>query len=677
MLYLVQRGIPPEQVEEICRKEPDTELIYDLPRLLAQDLNVAMQQPEAPKRLVLFFDTHEAFWGQQKGLAGKLFFEKDEWLRRLLWRLDLERGIVVVVAGREPPRWAEARAPSPGTEIPDSYLMVKQVEHLSDADAKIYLQKVGLADAQLCQALISYANVKPNQVHPLYLGLGADIVLEAANKGNNLTATDFQTLPTDNKAKKLIEQLLSYADDESRYAVHALSACRTFNFDLYRLLGESLHFQYTKPSFNRLTTRFSFVKQVEQLGRNFYHIHDLIRRLNNSESEETTRCAHEVLKQHYQEQGEQAEAIYHLNRLDWEQGARMWVDVFEDALRFSRYDQCRTLLEVRSELMIHSNFQLGLISKFEGDYFAKLARYDEAEQEYRKAIAAYNQFLQQIPGNVVALNNKGNSLASLGYLHANLSHPQEAVANYHEAFTAFGQALQREPDYVDAFINIGLTLINLSAVETSLSNYQKSITCYRIAIDIYSQVLQRPLDQTYTIYVLNNKGLALAKLGELQAYLSQHEQAVASYQEADTTFNQALEQTSNDIYVLSNKGRTLKSLGELWANQLRFDQAEVNYRAAIGVYNQALQQAPYDVGTLTSKGTVLQSMGELQVKQPRYRQAVLKEAIAVHDLALQQAPNYLDALSNKGAVLQRLGELQVSLSKFDQAIVGYQEAIVT
>ena len=39
-----------------------TELLEALSRLFAHDLNTMMAVPQAPHRLVLFFDTHEAFW---------------------------------------------------------------------------------------------------------------------------------------------------------------------------------------------------------------------------------------------------------------------------------------------------------------------------------------------------------------------------------------------------------------------------------------------------------------------------------------------------------------------------------------------------------------------------------------------------------------------------------------
>ncbi|XWK87411.1 MAG: hypothetical protein U7127_24950 [Phormidium sp.] len=103
-----RRGLPKEDIERIHTMKPETELINELPLLFAADLNAIMQQPKVPPRIVLFFDTHEAFWGNQRDLQGEQLFYPDEWLRQLLKSLILESGIVVVVAGRDQPSWTDA-----------------------------------------------------------------------------------------------------------------------------------------------------------------------------------------------------------------------------------------------------------------------------------------------------------------------------------------------------------------------------------------------------------------------------------------------------------------------------------------------------------------------------------------------------------------------------------------
>lgn len=344
--YLRGRGLKEEDLEKILQLNPDKELIDELPTFLAADLNVAMQKPNAPKRVVLFFDTHEAFWGDWRNRGDARFFKQDEWLRRLLAQLKLSYGIVVVVAGREKPRWAEASRWPISKEKLDTQL----VWHLKAADAQLYLQRVGIEEDQLRESLITFASVESEQVHPLFIGLCADVVLAAKEQGETLTSADFQTVPQVNqKFNVLIERLLKYVDEDVRDAVDALSACRAFNSELYIKLGQKLNFNTTNASF-RLLTRFSFVWQAEQQGQDWYRIHPLVRRLNVENSQKMTQRAHAVLEQHYREQGNVAEAIYHAICQNWQRGVKEWLEVFKSANQQGNNELCRILQEIRKEL---------------------------------------------------------------------------------------------------------------------------------------------------------------------------------------------------------------------------------------------------------------------------------------------------------------------------------------
>lgn len=68
-LYRAKRELDPEVVLQIGRLEVKRELPDELPHLFARDLNVAMAMPGSPSRVVLFFDTHEAFWGDRRELG--------------------------------------------------------------------------------------------------------------------------------------------------------------------------------------------------------------------------------------------------------------------------------------------------------------------------------------------------------------------------------------------------------------------------------------------------------------------------------------------------------------------------------------------------------------------------------------------------------------------------------
>jgi len=661
-----------EEVDAIQAMEPNSELIDELPRLFAADLNEAMKQAEAPPRIVLFFDTHEAFWGQERHLTGQMRFQRDEWLRYLLGEVELSAGIVAVITGREEPRWHEATRFS----IPKEFIETKLVWHLPTADAEVYLRRAGIEDEKLRQGLVAYASVGPDQVHPFYLGLCTDVVWQAQERGKNLTPADFRSaVGEDKKPKELIERLLRYVKRDIEYAVHALSACRAFDYELYSALGQALDFDASRPDFDMLT-EFSFVWQDERHRENWYRIHDLLRRLDYEISNPKTRQAHAMLEEYYRERGDIPEAIYHANHLYWEQGVDEWIERFERALQLSRYDQCRALLEIRNELLIESDFYLGSVSQFEGDYFAHLARHTEARQKYLEAIANYDQALALAPDDSEVLNNKGNALQSLGDLQILRAHHTEAVESYTEAIAAYNSALNLAPNYIYALNNKGTALQRLGDLQTRLAQYPQALECYLEAITSYNRSLAIAPECNE---VLNNKGIGLQKLGHLQTKLAQHSQALQSYQEAITTYDQALDFAPDYTYALNNKAIALQRLGDLQTRLAQPQDALDSYIAAISTYNCALNLAPDYIYALNNKGLALQRLGDLETKLGQYPQALhaYSGAIATHNIALNLAPDDISALNNKAIALQRLGGLQTKLSQPQDALECYQEAIAT
>jgi hypothetical protein len=342
----LERELDKSWIKNVKAMDPDTDLIDNLPHWFAQDLNVAMTGDKAPPRLVLFFDSHEAFWGERRDLSEYRFFYKDEWLRRLLNSLELSKGIVVVVAGREKPRWAE----SPKLPIPQTALEVKAVGHLSEADALSYLQKADILEAELQNALITYASVKPKQVHPFLLGLCADVVLAAERRHTPLNMKDFDNVPEIvTRTKEVISRLLQYVEKEVEYAIYALSACRRFNRELYFKLGDALHFNPTGASFE-IITQFSFVWRHKYGSR---RIHDLLRRFYHRYGNDSTRDAHVFLEKYYRDHGNLPETIYHAICHDWLRGVKELLKVFKSAKQQGDFELCRTLLEIRTETSLY------------------------------------------------------------------------------------------------------------------------------------------------------------------------------------------------------------------------------------------------------------------------------------------------------------------------------------
>src|SRR5215472_8584321 len=130
----VQRRLARADAEEILSLAPEPDLIAQMPRLFATDLREAVGGNGRHERVVLLFDTHEAFFGEAiadpNALVHADFLMRDEWLRSLLGHLPLEAGVVAVVAGRIRPPWGSA----PVAAIPDAFVDACPVGSLAAED---------------------------------------------------------------------------------------------------------------------------------------------------------------------------------------------------------------------------------------------------------------------------------------------------------------------------------------------------------------------------------------------------------------------------------------------------------------------------------------------------------------------------------------------------------------
>jgi tetratricopeptide (TPR) repeat protein len=675
-MWRARRGLNAERVEAIRRMDPRSELPDALPGLMGRDLKAAMGLPDAPKRLVLLFDTHEAFWGTGRHREStQSFFERDEWLRRLLRELyHPNPGIVVAVAGREPPRWPEADPEDAG--IPAEFLDPQLVGHLNRADAKDYLDRAlaritdpanGSAPAPerfdaLCDALIEHAEAQPGQVHPLYLGLAADVVLTGHEGGALPDPEEFPEEPDlAAKGRRLVNRLLRNCSKEVDRAVKALAAARSFDRELFRDLGARLGFSETRDAFDVLTD-FSFVWRGPGGDEGRYRIHDLLRRILGDLAEEKTLEAHAALEAIYRDRaGEDpralAEAIYHANRRDWERGWREWKDTMEEALKHARYPVCEALAELRPVLRLETTFAQGFVAQLAGELAQELSRYKTAESDYTQAIAAYDAALARAPDDVDAHNNKGLALQRLGKLRAALSDHKGAKEAYTQAVAAYDAALQLAPDYVAAHHNKGIALSLLGELRSALSDHTGAEEAYTQAIAACDAALQRAPD---FVMAHNNKGNAFLGLGELQAALNDHTSAQANYGKAIHAYDEALQRAPDFVMAHHNKGIALSLLGELQAALSDHTGAEEAYTQAIAACDAALERAPDYINALANKGECLRKFAALALEQgdPAKARERLTAAGELLARAAQLAPNNKAIAEERTRVEELEGKLE-------------------
>ena len=331
-----------------------------------------------------------------------------------------------------------------------------------------------LRTPSLREKLCADARVAPNQVHPLFLGLGADLAIAAAHRGETLSEEDLAlTSAAGSQRQQLVDRLLRYVDADTRYAVRAVGVCRAFDTSIYRYLSQELRFGGTRADFEILTT-FSFVRHLSD-GQ--FRVHDLLRRIGFEADDEFEQTAHEAMERYFRdllERGDEfalVDAIYHANRVDWQRGAREWLQRFDTALRASRFDLCDALLEIRDELVSKSPAADALLAIQEADYLHRLARYDEARAEYDVGLEAIDAVMKEHASP--ALNDRGNVLAKLGNLEQELGNFEAAEARYSEALSAFAAAIEIEPFNYQYLSNRGSALVSLGDLKVRTGTLQR------------------------------------------------------------------------------------------------------------------------------------------------------------------------------------------------------------
>jgi ADP-ribosylglycohydrolase/tetratricopeptide (TPR) repeat protein len=359
----VQRRLPKADAEEILSLAPEPDLIEQMPRLFAADLAGALGEKARHERVVLLFDTHEAFFGEAiadpEALLHADLLRRDEWLRRLLGHLPLEAGVVAVVAGRTRPPWGSATVAA----IPNEFVDAWPVGSLAAADALAYLGKAGVEGEQLRATLTGYAAVGEGEVHPYFLGLCADVALAAQRRGDRLDPASFgQSGELAGKQLDLARRLLAWVPAEVEYGILALSACRSFTYRIFSYLGQRLNFGHQRSDFDRLTA-FSFISPTvtgpagqARAAEQTYSMHQLLRRALGSARPDSVHHAHQVLEERYRELAAggdftaQLEQIYHAGQLVPATGVAGWVAAMDRCLAAGRYDRCRALITLLADL---------------------------------------------------------------------------------------------------------------------------------------------------------------------------------------------------------------------------------------------------------------------------------------------------------------------------------------
>jgi tetratricopeptide (TPR) repeat protein len=658
-LYMLRSKLSEEQLELISNIDLESELVDQLPRLFAEDLNAAISIQNI-QRLVLFFDTHDAFWGEQKqsGLSEEISYRRDEWFRRLLAHLHLHEGVVAVVAGRQPPNWDKTA----NVPIPKQYVYLKSVGFFSKEDAKTYLRRAGVSDATMRDSLAKYAQVESGKVHPFYLGLCADLVFAASGQEESLTLEEFKSSEgIDIKGKKLTNRLLRYVGGEVEYAVRALSACRSFDRETYFLLGDELKFNATEPAFKSLI-EFSFVWRSEQNGVEVYRIHELLRRLLLERKDEVTRKADEALFKYYQQRGDAAalaESVYHLNRLDWRQGIDKWHFLFAVGWEVGPRELCRVMLGIRRELIVEDDYENGKLTLEEAKFLMTTGKYDEAKQQCLEGIASLEKAMALTPYYYIG-DAIGEAYVLLGQLQNWDTKYLESLQSYKVALRIFDHLIASSPEEQDAYAGKARTLCAIGDLQDRLSSYDAAVVSYTAAIATFGQVLEQ---QPHNIYARRDLANAHRLLGQTLFLLSRYPETLENYKRAIKVINKAIPRARPLVEFSELKGDIYLEIGHTYKRLSEVDKAEKYFRKSYSVCKESLKFSPDNSGALVATGLSLRYLGDLQLGDSQYgigrndeAKKHFAESVEYFNKALEVNPHSEQVRYNKAYVLVSLGE---------------------
>ncbi|MGB8699293.1 MAG: tetratricopeptide repeat protein [Thermosynechococcaceae cyanobacterium] len=247
---------------------------------------------------------------------------------------------------------------------------------------------------------------------------------------------------------------------------------------------------------------------------------------------------------------------------------------------------------------------------------------------------------------------------------------QAQCLNYAEALNCFRQGLQVAPNTPEIWLLYGSVLEKLGC-------YGEAIAANSNAQKLYANPF---LKQTPP--VLENNAAVIAAITKHCSTADYHLRRghalcdVGQYNDALTSYDQALALKPKEQPAWFNRGNVLVILGQV--------------EAAIASYDRATQLQPSDHQAWNNRGYALHRLGAYQEAIASYVKALeakpdcypawnnhgyalyhlgrLKEAVASYDKALTLQPNYPEAWNNRGRALKELGLLQEAIDSYGKAL---------
>jgi len=150
------------------------------------------------------------------------------------------------------------------------------------------------------------------------------------------------------------------------------------------------------------------------------------------------------------------------------------------------------------------------------EFYELQAQTYQLNEDYKKAIASYDQLIQLKPDSALAYNNRGSAFAALG-------NPQSAIQDYR-------QALKLDPKLPIVYLNLGYLYARLLDKTKADNNYQQVLDLDpKIANKAYKSILEEnKLDPSLAmIMVYLDRGYANLGLDKKDEAIQEFDKAIA------------------------------------------------------------------------------------------------------------------------------------------------------
>ena len=255
----------------------------------------------------------------------------------------------------------------------------------------------------------------------------------------------------------------------------------------------------------------------------------------------------------------------------------------------------------------------------------------QRNEDYRSALAIWNNTVENCPRNSRAYNGRGYVLNSKG--------------QYDAAIKDYDKALSLKSDYAAAYSDRGLAYYGKGQYDAAIKDFDKALS------------LKSDYAKGY-----NNRGNALNNMGQYDAAIKDFDKALSLKSDYAEAYN-------NRGNALNNKGQYDAAIKDLdKALSLKSDYAEAynnrgnafnnkgQHDAAIGDYDKALSLKSDDAEVYNNRGIAINRKGQYDA------------AIKDFDKALSLKSDYAEAYNNRGNAYDGKGQHDAAIKDYDKAI---------